>query len=124
MTVLLDSNILIKYLKGISQVVTNLTDYIHNQVPIFVSTITIYEVYVGIVANLYLKQGRPKTVPALLKEFKQLLSMCSILDFTQKAAELAADIYAQAHLRCQSLDSHSCGRTEYSRCRICQAYIQ
>ena len=70
MAVLIDTNIIIGFLKEDTLIVEKIREYIKNKIPIFTSTISIYEIYTGIVANLYLKGGRP--------------------------AEKAADIYAQS----------------------------
>jgi predicted nucleic acid-binding protein len=50
----------------------------------------------SIIANLYLKAGRPSKVPELLKGYEQFLLKCNVLNFTREAAEKAAEIYTQA----------------------------
>ncbi len=96
MTILIDSNILIEFLKGVAPVVNKINDFVLSKIPIFISTISIYEVYLGIVANLYLKGGRPSKVPELLVVYEKFILKCGILNFTKEAAEKAADIYAQS----------------------------
>jgi len=96
MTILIDSNVMIDFLKGKEEVVNQFNQFISQKIPIFISTISIYEVYMGIIANLYVKAGRPSKVPELLKGYSQFLLKCNVLSFTREAAEKAADIYAQA----------------------------
>ncbi|MHA1132232.1 MAG: type II toxin-antitoxin system VapC family toxin [Candidatus Helarchaeota archaeon] len=96
MTVLIDSNVLIDFLKGKHVVKEQIGKFTSKNIPIFISTISIYEVYTGIIANLYLKRGRPSKVPELLSAYEKFLLNCGILDFTRQAAEKAADIYAQS----------------------------
>lgn len=96
MSILIDSNVIIDFLKGKDEVVNQFNQFISKKIPIFISTISIYEVYMGIIANLYLKAGRPSKVPELLKSYEQFLLKCNILNFTRESAEKAADIYAQA----------------------------
>ena len=50
----------------------------------------------GIVANIYLKGGRPSKVPELLTIYEKFLLKCGILNFTREAAEKAADLFAQS----------------------------
>ncbi len=94
MTILIDSNIIIGYLKGEPKIIDYLTQMVDINTPIFISTISIYEIYMGIIANLYLKKGRPHLVPKFLKDYNQLIHTCTILDFTRDSAEKGADIYA------------------------------
>ena len=96
MTVLIDSNVMIDFLKGEKTTVEKIRCYINEHVPIFISTVSIYEVYLGIIANLYVKEGRPSKVSDLLSIYDKFLQQCGILVFTRKAAEKAADLYAQA----------------------------
>jgi len=96
MAVLIDSNIIIGFLKEDTLIVKKIQEYIKNKIPIFTSTISIYEIYTGIVANLYLKGGRPSKVPELLAAYDKFLLKCGILSFTRESAEKAADIYAQS----------------------------
>ena len=96
MTVLIDSNVMIDFLKGMKPAINKVKLYISKKIPIFISTISIYEVYMGIVANLYLKEGRPSKVPELLSIYERFLLKCGILDFTREAAEKSADIFANS----------------------------
>ncbi|MBD3228541.1 MAG: PIN domain-containing protein [Candidatus Lokiarchaeota archaeon] len=56
MTILIDSNIMIDFLKGDKNSIKKMGEITSKNIPIFISTISIYEVYMGIVANLYLKK--------------------------------------------------------------------
>ncbi|MHA1670805.1 MAG: PIN domain-containing protein [Promethearchaeota archaeon] len=96
MAVLIDTNIIIGFLKEDELIVKRIKEYINNKTPIFTSTISIYETYTGIIANLYLKGGRPSKVPELLAVYDKFLLKCGILNFTRESAEKAADIYAQS----------------------------
>ena len=97
MSILIDSNIIIGYLKGEPQITKYLAQIVTANTPIFISSISIYEIYLGIIANLYLKNGRPHLVPELLKVYNQLLQTCTILDLTRDSAEKGADIYIYAN---------------------------
>ena len=108
MTILIDSNIIIRFLKGDEMVVDFISDIITENTPIFISTISVYEVYLGIVANKYLKNGRPHVVNDLLKSYNQLLQTCSILNFTKDSAEFAADIYAQSQGKGITIKQNDC----------------
>ncbi len=96
MTVLIDSNIMIDFLKGIKPVINKVKLFISKKIPIFISTISIYEVYLGIVANLYLKEGRPSKVPEFLSVYESFLLKCGIIDFTREAAEKSVDLFAKS----------------------------
>jgi predicted nucleic acid-binding protein len=96
MTVLIDSNVLIDFLKGNDEVISQINEFATKKISIFISTISIYEIYLGIIANMYLKEGRPSKVPELLESYEEFLVKCGILNFTREAAEKAADIYAHA----------------------------
>ena len=96
MTVLIDSNVMIYFLKEDNPVVKKVNEYVLKKIPLFISTISIYEVYLGIIANLYLKGGRPSKVPELLAIYEKFLLKCGLLNFTKEAAEKAADLYAQS----------------------------
>jgi len=96
MTVLIDSNVMIDFLKGQDAAVEKIKRYVADRIPIFISTVSIYEVYLGIVANSYVKEGRPSKVPELLSIYEKFLLKCEILAFNREAAEKAADLYAQA----------------------------
>ncbi len=108
MTILIDSNIIIGYLKGEPVIEEYLTQIVMANTPIFVSSISIYEIYLGIIANLYLKNGRPHLIPELLKSYNQLLQTCTILDFTQNSAEIGADIYAHAQGKGETIKQNDC----------------
>ncbi len=108
MTVLIDSNVIINFLKGTQSVVNKINDYILNKIPIFVATISVYEVYFGIIANHYLKKGKPARVPNLLVSYRQFISKCGILDFTFEAAEKAADLFAQSQGRGLTIKEKDC----------------
>lgn len=108
MTVLIDSNIIIGFLKGEKKVVDFISRIIAKNTPIFISTITVYEVHLGIIANKYLKNGRPHVVNELLKTYNQLLQTCSILNFTKDCAEYAADLYAQAQGKGITIKQNDC----------------
>jgi predicted nucleic acid-binding protein len=108
MTVLIDSNILIGFLKGEKAIIRKIENYIQENIPIFLSTISIYEVYVGIIANLYMKEGRPNLVPRLLSNYRQFIQSCSIIEFNLDAAEKAADIYAQAQGKGINIRQNDC----------------
>ena len=96
MAVLIDTNIIIGFLKEDALIVEKIREFVKNKIPIFTSTISIYEIYTGIVANLYIKGGRPSKVPELLVVYDKFLLKCGILNFTRESAEKAADIYAQS----------------------------
>jgi len=96
MTVLVDSNILINFLMEEHSVVQKIDEIVNKKIPLFISVISIYEVYLGIIANLYLKAGRPSKVPELLATYEQFLMKCCILNFTREAAEKAATIFAES----------------------------
>ena len=100
--------ILIEFLKGKEEVVNQFNQFIAHKLPIFISTISVYEVYMGIIANLYLKTGRPLKVPELLKGYEQFLLKCNMLNFTREAAEKAADIYAQAQGKGLTIKEKDC----------------
>ncbi|MHA1675121.1 MAG: type II toxin-antitoxin system VapC family toxin [Promethearchaeota archaeon] len=108
MTILIDSNIIIGYLKGEQKIIDYLTQIVNTNTPIFISTISIYEIYLGIVANLYLKNGRPHLVPEFLKDYNQLIHTCTILDFTRDSAEKGADIYAHAQGKGITIKQNDC----------------
>ena len=108
MSILIDSNIIIGYLKGEPQITEYLIHVVTTNKPIFISSISIYEIYLGIIANLYLKNGRPHLVPELLKDYNQLLQTCTILDFTQDSAEKGADIYAHAQGKGITIKQNDC----------------
>ena len=108
MTILIDSNIIIGYLKGNENIIAKISDIIKQNIPIFIPTISIYEIYLGIVANLYLKEGRPNLVPKLLKDYNQLIQTCNILEFNRVAAEKAADLYAHAQGKGITIKQNDC----------------
>ena len=108
MTVLIDSNIFIKYLKDEYAVVEKIKEFVSKKIPIFISSISIYEVYLGIIANLYLKGGRPSKVPELLRIYEMFIFKCGVLNFSKEAAEKAADIYAQSQGRGISIKEKDC----------------
>ncbi|KKN41878.1 hypothetical protein LCGC14_0719010 [marine sediment metagenome] len=108
MAVLIDSNIIIGFLKEDKLIVEKIQDFIKNKVPIFTSTISIYEIYTGIVANLYLKDGRPSKVPELLATYDKFLLKCGILNFTRESAEKAGDIYAQSQGKGITINEKDC----------------
>jgi len=108
MTVLIDSNILIGFLKGDESIIRQMNQFVQAQQPIFISAISVYEVYLGIVANLYLKEGRPAKVPDLLAVYEKFLHKCYVLDFTREAAERAADLYAQSQGRGITIKEKDC----------------
>ena len=108
MTVLIDSNIIIDFLKGEKKVVEYISEIITKNTPIFISTITVYEVFLGIIANKYLKNGRPHVVNDLLKNYNQLLQTCSILNFTKESAEHAAELYAQSQGKGITIKQNDC----------------
>ena len=96
MTVLVDSNILIDFLIEEPKVVKKIFEITNKKIPLFISVISIYEVYLGIIANLYLKAGRPSKVPELLSIYEKFLLKCGILNYTKEAAEKAATIFAES----------------------------
>lgn len=108
MTILIDSNILIGFLKGESAIVEFITQIVKENTPIFISSISVYEVYLGIIANLYLKQGRPHLVDRFLEDYNQLLQACTIIDFSKDAAEKGATIYAQAQGKGITIKQNDC----------------
>lgn len=67
MSILVDSNIMIDFLKGNKNIFDKINEIISEGLPIFISTISIYEVYMGIIVNLYLKRGNSLKVPDLIK---------------------------------------------------------
>ncbi|MCF2140712.1 MAG: PIN domain-containing protein [Candidatus Lokiarchaeota archaeon] len=96
MAILIDSNIIIGFLRGESSIVKFMEQIVKENNPIFISSISVYEVYLGIIANLYLKKGRPHLVDQFLADYNQLLQACTVLEFSKEAAEKSAIIYAQA----------------------------
>ncbi len=108
MTVLIDSNVLIDYLDGKGEAMDHVQSLVNRRIPLFISTISIYEVYLGIVANKYLKGGRPAKVPALLENYEKFLLKCGILDFNKDAAEKASDIFAQSQGKGMSIKQRDC----------------
>ncbi len=87
MPILIDSNVLIKYLKGEEVTVQKIQEYIHDATPLFISTISLYEVYLGIIANKYLKEGRPHKIPDLLSDYEKFVNFCFVLNFTREAGK-------------------------------------
>jgi predicted nucleic acid-binding protein len=79
-----------------------------NSTPIFISSISIYEVYLGIVSNLYLKGGRPSKVSILLDAYKKFLLNCMVLDFTLEAGQKSAEIYAQSQGKGMTIKEKDC----------------
>jgi len=71
MAVLIDTNIIIGFLKEDTLIIEKIREYIKN------------------------KMGPPK-VPELLEAYDKFLLKCGILNFTRESAEKAADIYAQS----------------------------
>ena len=108
MTVLIDSNMVIGFLKNDITIVSKIDDYVSNKIPIFISSISIYEVYYGIIANLYLKGGKPGKVPELLEIYKKFISKCGVLNFNKEAAESAADIYAKSQSKGEAIKEKDC----------------
>ena len=62
----------------------------------------------GIIANLYLKAGRPSKVPELLNYYEKFLLKCGILDFNRESAEKAAEIFAQSQGKGLSIKEKDC----------------
>ena len=62
----------------------------------------------GIIANLYLKEGSPSKVPELLKDYEKFLLKCHILNFTREAAEKAADLFAQSQGKGITIKENDC----------------
>jgi len=108
MTVLIDSNVFIGFLKGEKSVVDQINEIVSKKRPLFISTVSIYEVYVGIIANLYLKGGRPSKVPELLSIYERLLMKFGILSLTKEAAEKAAEIFAQSQGKGLTIKEKDC----------------
>ena len=108
MTILIDSNIIIGFLKGESSIVEYIKQVVKANNPIFISSISVYEVYLGIIANLYLKQGRPHLVDQFLEDYNQLLQACTIIEMTKEAAEKGATIYAQAQGKGITIKQNDC----------------
>ncbi len=96
MTVLIDSNVMIDFLKDLKLTINKVKQYISKKILIFISTISIYEVYMGIVVNLYLKEGSPSKVPDLLNIYERFLLKCGILDFTREAAEKSVENFTSS----------------------------
>ena len=108
MAILIDSNVMIDFLKGVDSSIKKIRQIVLDKKPIFISTISIYEVYMGIIANLYLKEGRPSKVPELLKDYEKFLLKCHILNFTREAAEKAADLFAQSQGKGITIKENDC----------------
>ncbi|NHI94613.1 MAG: PIN domain-containing protein [Candidatus Lokiarchaeota archaeon] len=108
MTVLIDSNVMIDFLKGNKNAIEHIKNIISGNVPIFISIISIYEIYIGIIANLYSKAGRPSKVPELLNYYEKFLIKCGILDFTRESVEKAADIFIQSQGKGLSVKKKDC----------------
>ncbi len=99
---------MIDFLKGNEATIKEIDQFISKKIPLFISTISIYEVYMGIIANLYLKDGRPSKVPDLLQMYEKFLFKCGILNFSREAAEKAADIYAQSQGKGVTIKEKDC----------------
>ncbi|MFX0100467.1 MAG: type II toxin-antitoxin system VapC family toxin [Candidatus Hodarchaeota archaeon] len=108
MTVLIDSNVIIGFLKGDEATISEMDKLVTDLTPLFVSTISVYEVYLGIIANLHLKGGRPAAVPQLQTDYEHFLLKCGILPFNRAAAERAADIRAQSLGKGLSIKEKDC----------------
>ncbi|NMC03652.1 MAG: type II toxin-antitoxin system VapC family toxin [Candidatus Lokiarchaeota archaeon] len=108
MTVLIDSNVIVGFLKGDEATIAMVERIASDLTPLFVSSITVYEIYLGIIANLYIKGGRPPVVPQLLSEYKHFLLKITILPFDREAAERAADIRAQSLGKGLSIKEKDC----------------
>ena len=108
MTILIDSNIIIGFLKGESSIVKYIEKIVKENNPIFISSISVYEVYLGIIGNLYLKQGRPHLVDQFLDDYNQLLQACTIIEFSKDAAGKGATIYAQAQGKGITIKQNDC----------------
>ena len=108
MTVLIDSNVMIDFLKGIESSIKKIQQIIQENKPIFITTISIYEVYMGIIANLYSKEGPPSKVPELLMDYEKFLLKCHILNFTREAAEKSADLFAQSQGKGITIKENDC----------------
>ncbi len=108
MSILIDLNIIIGFLKGEPKIIEKINEAVKENIPLFISSISVYEVYLGIIANLFLKQGRPHIVDYLINDYNQLLQTCNILDFTKEAAEKSANIYAQAQGKGITIKQNDC----------------
>lgn len=108
MNVLIDSNIVIAFLKGEKLVVNKIKEIVKQRKLIFISTISIYEIYYGIIANMYIKGGIPSKVPELISIYEKFLSDCRVLDFTKKSAEKAAEIYAKSQGKGSTIKEKDC----------------
>lgn len=64
--------------------------------------------YLGIIANLYLKQGRPHLANRFLEDYNQLLQAGTIIEFTKDAAEKGATIYPQAQGKGITIKQNDC----------------
>ncbi|WP_457559786.1 type II toxin-antitoxin system VapC family toxin [Candidatus Harpocratesius sp.] len=105
---MIDSNIIIGFLRGESSIVDFIRKIVKENNPIFISSISVYEVYLGIIANLYLKKGRPHLVDQFLDDYNQLLQACTVLEFSKEAAEKGATIYAQAQGKGLTIKQNDC----------------
>lgn len=108
MTILIDSNVIIGFLKGDESTINQVDELVSNLSPLFVSTISVYEVYLGIIANLYIKDGKPSLVPQLQSDYEQFLLKCGLLNFNREAAERAANIRAQSLGKGLSIKEKDC----------------
>ena len=94
MTVLIDSNVFIDFLKGEKSVVDQINEIVSKKKPLFISTISIYEV--------------PSKVPELLSIYERLLIKFGVLSLTKEAAEKAAEIFAQSQGKGLTIKEKDC----------------
>ena len=108
MPVLIDSTVMIDFLKDTKKATIIIKKLVDDKIPICISAISVYEVFLGIMANLYLKEGRPSKVPELLGVYKQFLLQLDVLPFTRGAAERAGDLRAQSIGKGLSIKEKDC----------------
>ncbi|HME52235.1 MAG TPA: type II toxin-antitoxin system VapC family toxin [Candidatus Lokiarchaeia archaeon] len=108
MVILIDSNVMIGFLTNDEAAVTIFEKFVNDKELICISAISVYEIYLGIMANLYLKDGRPSKVPELLATYKQFLQKVDMLSFTRGAAERAGEIRAQSLGKGLSIKEKDC----------------
>lgn len=90
MNILLDTSIIIEFLRNNPSVITNLEKTFQRKTNIFISILTIYEVKRGFLIR-----------PASRKQelFEEFTKLCKIQNLSDKSVELASHIYAHLHTK-------------------------
>ena len=86
--VIVDTDILSYYLKGLSPVVENFNDYVSRNGEIYISRISVIEIVGGL---------KIRVATVQLEKFRNFLSRHEILDTSELSAEISANIFADLH---------------------------